>query len=319
MGDPQLLSAYAGNWTGDGTGVTVILPPPGTVGSGEVRGGAPATREFDLLHPVRTVDRVDAVVLSGGSAFGLAAADGVMGVLRERGLGYPTEYGPVPIVVGMSIFDTSVAGTPPSSAAGRDAALAALRGEEFLVGTAGAGAGARTGKWRGRSDPGGLGRADGRAGPARVTALAVVNAWGDVLGPDGRLVFGGDPADQPGARFGRDSTDQPGARFGQDGTSQPGARFGPGGTDQPGARFGRENTTIAVLLTDARLSKSDCHLLAQSGHDGFARALHPAHSRHDGDAVVALATGEVTVEVDLDLLRAVATDVMARAIRAAVS
>ncbi|GLW34196.1 P1 family peptidase [Actinoplanes regularis] len=307
MGDPQLLSAYAGNWTGDGTGVTVILPPSGTVGSGEVRGGAPATREFDLLHPVRTVDRVDAVVLSGGSAFGLAAADGVMAVLRERGLGYPTECGPVPIVVGMSIFDTSVAGTPPSSAAGRDAALAALRGEEFLVGTAGAGAGARTGKWRGRSDPGGLGRADGRAGPARVTALAVVNAWGDVLAPDGRLVFGGDPADQPGARFGRDSA------------TQPGARFGPGGATQPGARFGRENTTIAVLLTDARLSKSDCHLLAQSGHDGFARALHPAHSRHDGDAVVALATGEVTAEVDLDLLRAVATDVMARAIRAAVS
>ncbi|GAA4585503.1 P1 family peptidase [Actinoplanes octamycinicus] len=279
----QLLSAHAGNWTGDGTGVTVVLPPPGTVGSGEVRGGAPATREFDLLHPSRTVDRVDAVVLSGGSAFGLAAADGVMTVLRERGLGFPTPLGPVPIVVGMSIFDASVAGTPPSAGSGRAATLAALRGDELAVGTAGAGAGATTGKWRGRLDRGGLGRADGRAGPARVTALAVVNAWGDVLTPAGEPVFGGPE------------------------------------TYQPAVPFGRDNTTIAVVLTDARLGKADCHLLAQSGHTGFARALHPAHSRYDGDAVVALATGEVTDGVDLDLLRAVTAEVMAEAIRAAVT
>ncbi|GIF14737.1 P1 family peptidase [Actinoplanes teichomyceticus] len=283
MGEPQLLSAHAGNWTGGGTGVTVVLPPPGTVGSGEVRGGAPATREFDLLHPLRLVDRVDAVVLSGGSAFGLAAADGVMGVLRARGLGYPTALGPVPVVVGMSIFDASVAGRPPTSAAGRAAALAALRGDDLLLGTTGAGAGAATGGWRGRADPGGLGRADAPAGPARVTALVVVNAWGDVLGRDGRPVFGGGP----GLRV--------------------------------ATPFGRENTTIAVVLTDARLDKTGCHLLAQSGHTGFARALHPAHSRYDGDAVVALATGEVTAEVDLDLLRAVTTEVMVEAVRAAVT
>ncbi|BCJ46427.1 peptidase S58 [Actinoplanes ianthinogenes] len=277
----QLLTAHAGNWTGAGTGVTVILPPPGTVGSGEVRGGAPATREFDLLHPLRTVDRVDAVVLSGGSAFGLAAADGVMTVLRERGLGFPTPYGPVPIVVGMSIFDESVATTPPDAESGRRAALAALAGDPLALGRAGAGAGASTGRWRGRADPGGLGRADGRAGPARVTALAVVNAWGDVLTPAGEPVFGGDE------------------------------------TYRPAAPFGRENTTIAVVLTDAALGKADCHLLAQSGHGGFARALHPAHSRYDGDAVVALASGEVTDGVDLDLLRAVTTEVMASAIRRA--
>ncbi|AEV83385.1 multidrug transporter [Actinoplanes sp. SE50] len=270
---------HLGNWTGDGTGVTVILPPPGTVGSGEVRGGAPATREFDLLHPARLVDRVDAVVLAGGSAFGLAAADGVMAELRERGLGFPTAAGPVPIVVGMSIFDASVAGRPPGADAGRAAVRAALRGDEFHTGRAGAGAGAHTGRWRGRTDPGGLGRADAAAGPARVTALAVVNAWGDVLGPDGRPVCGG------------------------------------AGTDQPVASFGRENTTLGVLVTDARLSKSDCFLLAQSGHTGFARALHPAHSRYDGDAVVALATG--AQPADLDLLRAVAAEVMAAAIRAA--
>ncbi|WP_436520361.1 P1 family peptidase [Actinoplanes sp. HUAS TT8] len=335
MSEPQLLSAYAGNWTGEGTGVTVILPPPGTVGSGEVRGGAPATREFDLLHPVRMVDRVDAVVLSGGSAFGLAAGDGVMRLLRERDLGFPTVFGPVPIVVGMSIFDGSVAGTPPDSAAGREAAIAALRGDDFRTGRFGAGAGAGTGKWRGRDDPGGLGRADGVAGVARVTALVVVNAWGDVLGPGGEPLFGASPSGSggvpPGGAILSGSGGElpggailsgpggvpPGGASLNDGSGGAGSNAGGGG--QPAAGSARENTTIAVVITDAKLSKTDCHLLAQSGHTGFARSLHPAHSRYDGDAVVALATGEVTEGVDLDLLRAVTAEVMAAAIRAAVS
>src|SRR3954471_19117126 len=155
MNEPQLLSARAGHWTGSGTGVTVILPPPGTVGSGEVRGGAPASREFALLEPTRLVTQVDAVVLSGGSAFGLSAADGVMSELRARGQGFGTPLGPVPIVVGMSIFDESVAGWsadaasppplaadtsapgpapasgPPDAAGGRLAVRAALSGEPF--------------------------------------------------------------------------------------------------------------------------------------------------------------------------------------------
>jgi L-aminopeptidase/D-esterase-like protein len=385
VSEPQLLSAYAGHWTGAGTGVTVIIPPPGTVGSGEVRGGAPATREFDLLDPVRLVDRVDAVVLSGGSAFGLAAADGVARFLGARGQGFATPLGPVPIVVGMSIFDGSVAalppepdvsagdptaaaaagpggterpaaaggaesrvaaggtkswiaaggaesqvaaggtdsrvaaggtdsrvaaggaesrvvanpaesrvaadgaegrvevGPPPDAAAGRAAAIAALSGAPLAVGRVGAGAGASTGKWRSRLDPGGLGVARGSAGPATVVALAVVNAWGDVISQSGLPVFA--PDDE---------------------------------TSTPEAGFSRGNTTIAVVLTDARLSKSDCYLLAQSGHTGFARAIHPAHSRYDGDAVVALATGEAG-DADLDLLRAVTTDVMATAIREAVA
>src|SRR3954447_23472041 len=168
---PQLLSAYAGHWTGAGTGVTVIVPPEGTVGSGEVRGGAPATREFELLSPVRTVSAVSAVVLSGGSAFGLAAGDGVMDDLRKRGLGFATPLGPVPIVVGMSIFDASVAGTPPTYSAGRQALAAAFGGEPFEVGAVGAGAGATTGKWRQRLDPGGLGLARGSVGEATVVAV----------------------------------------------------------------------------------------------------------------------------------------------------
>jgi L-aminopeptidase/D-esterase-like protein len=262
--------------------VTVILPPPGTVASGEVRGGAPATREFALLEPTRLVDRVDAVVLSGGSAYGLSAADGVMALLRERGMGFPTPAGPVPIVVGMSVFDDSVRTGPPDADGGRAAALAAWGGEPFTTGAVGAGTGASTGKWRGRRDPGGIGWAVRPAGPATVAVVAVVNAWGDVLGADGR------------------------------------PRFGGGVVTEPAAAFGMQNTTVAVVLTDARLGKADCHLLAQSGHTGFARAIHPAHSRFDGDAVVALATGAVAEQVSLELVRAVAAETAAEAIRTAV-
>jgi L-aminopeptidase/D-esterase-like protein len=283
MTEPQLLSAWAGHWSGTGTGVTVILPPAGTVGSGEVRGGAPATREFELLAPTRLVDRVDAVVLSGGSAFGLAAADGVMTLFRERGIGFPTPAGEVPIVVGMSIFDESVRTGPPDAGSGRDAALAAWSGAAFGMGRVGAGVGASTGTWRNRRDPGGVGWATMPAGPAEVAAVAVVNAWGDVLGTDGRPLFGGDADSRPAA---------------------------------PG---GMQNTTVAVVLTNARFAKTDCFLLAQSGHTGFARSIHPAHSRFDGDAVVALATGEIAEGVDLDRLRAVAAETVAAAVRAAVT
>jgi L-aminopeptidase/D-esterase-like protein len=280
---PQLLSAWAGHWTGAGTGVTVILPPAGTVGSGEVRGGAPATREFALLEPTRLVDRVDAVVLSGGSAFGLSAAEGVVGLLRERGDGFPTPLGAVPIVIGMSIFDESVRTGPPDAASGREAALAAWSGTAFGTGRVGAGTGAATGMWRGRRDPGGVGWAERTAGAATVAAVVVVNAWGDVLGDDGRPLFGGDAE------------------------------------AAPAAPAGLQNTTVAVVLTNARLTKTECFLLAQSGHTGFARSIHPAHSRFDGDAVVALATGEVTDDINVDLLRAVAVDAVAAAIRSAVA
>jgi L-aminopeptidase/D-esterase-like protein len=282
MSEPQLLSAWAGHWTGNGTGVTVILPPPGTVGSGEVRGGAPATREFALLDPTRLVQRVDAVVLSGGSAFGLSAADGVVRLLRERHVGVPTPYGEVPIVVGMSILDSSVRTGPPGAEAGSEAALAAWGGTPFGTGRIGAGTGASSGGWRNRRDPGGVGCAQLPVGPAMVAAVAVVNCWGDVLAEDGRPLFAG-----PGPAV-------------------------------PAVPGGLQNTTVAVVLTNARLSKVDCFLLAQSGHTGFARSIHPAHSRFDGDAVVALATGEVTEDVSLDWIRAVAVDVVAAAVRTAV-
>ena len=292
MTHPQLLSAWAGHWTGDGTGVTVILPPAGTVASGEVRGGAPATREFALLDPTRLVDRADAVVLSGGSAFGLAAAEGVVGLLRERGAGFATPLGPVPIVIGLSIFDGSVAGSPPAADSGRAAALAAWSGEAFGSGRVGAGTGATTGKWRGRLDPGGLGWAERRAGPATVAAVIVVNAWGDVLGPGGSPIFPTGSQSEPAEPQHEDA--------------------------EPADTGALQNTTIGVVLTDARLTKTECFLLAQSGNTGLARSIHPAHSRFDGDAMVALASGEVTEEVNIDLLRAAATDAVAAAVRAAV-
>ena len=283
-----LVSARVGHWSAPDTGVTVVLPPPGSVGSGEVRGGAPASREFALLDPNRMMQRVDAVVLSGGSAFGLAAADGVMAVLRERGQGYPTRHGPVPIVIGMSIFDGSVRGNPPDAEAGRLAACSALEGQEWRPGRVGAGNGASTGKWRHRRDPGGLGIEERRIDGVGVGVLAVVNAWGDVIAADGRRVF-----DDAGPACGA-----------------------PLPSDATGAAT--ENTTLAVVVTDARLSKAECFLLAQSGHDGFAQALDPAHSRFDGDAVVVLATGSVEATVSLDVLRQVTTRVTAAAIRSAV-
>jgi L-aminopeptidase/D-esterase-like protein len=253
-----------GHWTGDATGVTVIIAPAGTVGSGEVRGGAPATRELALLEPTRTVDRVDAVVLAGGSAFGLAAADGVMRFLAERGQGYATAGGVVPIVPAAAIFDLVESdGAAPGPDEGYAAAVAALTGSPPARGRVGAGRGATVGKWRGRefAVAGGFGLATGEGGGARVVAVAVVNAVGDVVGTDGR-VLAGSRAPATVEAF-------------------------------PSAIFGelRENTTLVVVATDARLDKVGCHLVAQSAHDGLARAIRPAHTRFDGDLVVALATG----------------------------
>jgi L-aminopeptidase/D-esterase-like protein len=280
-----------GHWTGVGTGVTVVLAPDGTVGSAEIRGGAPATRELAVLDPLRTVSRVDAVALAGGSAFGLATADGVMRFLAERGQGFPTAGGPVPIVPTACVFDlVESAGPAPGPEAGYAAAGAA--GSTTPLGRIGAGRGATVGKWRGRDHAvaGGFGAAAARCDVAHVIAFAVVNAVGDVVGEDGSLLAGSTaPAGAPGF-------------------PDP-APFEEKGED------GRPNTTLVVVATDAVCDKLACHLVAQSAHDGFARALRPAHTRFDGDVAIALATG--VVETHLDRLRAVAADVVAAAIRAA--
>lgn len=271
-----------GHWTDPvaRTGCTVVVLPPGTVASGEVRGGAPATREFALLDPIRTVAEVDAVVLSGGSAFGLATADGVMEWLAERARGYETRAGRVPIVVGMSLFDLGVGdgSVRPGAAEGRLAAESAS-GDRPALGPVGAGTGATVGKWGGAEEPpaGGMAGATMIAGDVVVSALVAVNAVGFI--DDGTSLV--DPG--PPARAASVEADE------------------------------RENTTIGVVATNGRLDKVGCHLLAQSAHDGLARSLLPAHTAGDGDAFVAAATG--VVEADLTHLRVLAQQTVATAVR----
>lgn len=276
----DVAGVAVGHWTDAAarTGCTVVLVPAGAVASAEVRGGAPASRELDLLAPDRLVDHVDAVLLTGGSAFGLAAADGVMTWLEERGRGFPTPAGVVPIVPALGLFDLAVgdASVRPGPAAGRAACDAAAVGPVEL-GAVGAGCGATVGGWRGpeAATPGGLGSATVRAGDLVVSALLAVNAHGSID---------------------RDGT-------GGDGVE--GAL--------PTAGSPLANTTIGVIATNARLDKVGCLVVAQGGHDGLARSLVPAHTRVDGDALVAVATGQADASVDRVRLLAVAA--VERAVR----
>ena len=296
--DLEVPGVLVGHWTDPAarTGCTVVRFPEGTVASGEVRGGAPATREFALLAPERLVERIDALVLSGGSAFGLAAGDGVMALLAEEEVGFATGAGPVPIVVGLSLFDLLVGdgSVRPGAAEGRAAAASATAGP-VAIGSVGAGTGATVGKWRGREHarPGGLGAATRRDGELVVAALVAVNAFGDV--DDGQDRTGGFATHAVGAP----STEVPATGAGRD--------------DPAAGAFG--NTTIGLVVTNARLTKLECFLLAQSGHDAFGRALVPAHTRVDGDAVVAAATGSLRQGVPVDLVRLLAVGAMEDAVR----
>ncbi len=258
----MIRSLLVGHWTDPVgvTGCTVILPPPGAIGSGDVRGGAPGTRETDLLEPGRLVEEVHAVLLTGGSAFGLAAADGVMAWLEERGIGFETGVARVPIVPAAVVFDLGV-GDPaarPGAAAGRAACEAAS--SDVSTGRVGAGVGTTVGLDR---VPGGVGTAEVAEAEAAVWALAVVNAFGAVVDEDGRSLAGEVP---------------------------------PPGTvpDWPGA-----NTVLGVIATNAALDKAGCRDLAAAGHDGLARAVRPAHTMWDGDTVFTLATGAVRAPRDV--------------------
>ena len=281
-----------GHWTDPDarTGCTVVLLPEGTVASGEVRGGAPATRELELLDPQRLVSRLDAVVLSGGSAFGLAAADGVMGWLEAEGRGLPTRAGPVPIVVGLSLFDLLVGdgAVRPGPAEGRAACEQASSGLVAL-GPVGAGTGATVGKVWGseRTRDAGLGGATVRHDDLVVSALVAVNAYGDVDDVGGtadELAEGLDPS-AVAASIRREL----------------------------GGAIPGENTTIGVVVTNARLDKVGCLVAAQGAHDGLARSLVPTHTRVDGDAFVAAATG--AVDAPVDVVRHLALVAVERAVR----
>ena len=281
------------------TGCTVVLTGDGAVAGVDVRGGAPGTVETDLLDPVATVQKVHAVVLTGGSAFGLAARDGVMRYLDERGVGHRVGGLHVPIVAGAVIYDLSVGDLPgvrPGSDCGYRAAATAS-GAMPAEGNVGAGAGATVGKIRGlgRAMKGGAGTASASlSGGVTVGALAVVNALGDVVDPaTGRVVAG---VRTP------------------DGRSLADARVLVRESPAPAESEGGANTTIGVVATNAALTPAEATKLAQMAQDGLARAIYPSHTPRDGDTVFSLATGAFEGEASLAVVGALAADVMAEAI-----
>jgi L-aminopeptidase/D-esterase-like protein len=285
------------------TGCTVVLVEQGAVAGVDVRGGAPGTRETDLLDPVNTVPHVHAVVLAGGSAFGLDAATGVMRYLEERGIGFDTRVARVPIVPAAILFDLGVGGKPhirPDAECGYKAAAAATRGP-VEEGNVGAGAGATVGKLAGpgRSMKAGLGTAALRGpGGLVVAALVAVNAVGDIVDPaSGRIVAGVRTPDGRGLADARHLL-----RTGAvDWRTRPG-----------------ENTTIGVVATNARLTKAQATKMAQMAHDGYARTIVPVHTPTDGDTIFALATGTLADEPNLAVIGALGAEAMADAVLRAV-
>jgi L-aminopeptidase/D-esterase-like protein len=259
--------------SGWATGTTVVLAPPGTVGAVDVRGGAPGTRETDLLHPSNSVRYVDAVMLTGGSAFGLAAADGVMQWLEARERGVALDGGLVPIVPAAVIFDLPVGGWQcrPTAEFGLRAAEAA--GPSVAVGTVGAGVGARAGALKG-----GLGTASMRLDDIGVTvgAIVAVNSAGNVADPRTGLPWM--------VEYAREFGLVPPPPEEIEAFRERDAELSP------------FNTTIAVVATDALLSPAACHRMAVAAQDGLARTIRPVHTPLDGDSVFALATGAIEVE-----------------------
>ncbi len=278
------------------TGCTVVLCPQGVVCGVDVRGGAPGTRETDLLKSGNTVDRVHAVLLTGGSAFGLDAAGGVMRWLDEHGHGLQVGPARVPIVPAAVLFDLWV-GDPsirPDDAAGH-AACEAARVEPPAQGPFGAGAGATVGKLFGveRSVRGGIGSASLKLGGITVAALVAVNALGDVIDEDGRVIAGARSED------GRSFVKSTEALLAGEG---------------PPRLMAGMATTIGVVATDAALGKTDANRLASLAHHGLSRAVNPL-TMHDGDTLFALATGGSGLPGELSTLGVMAAEVVARAIR----
>lgn len=285
-----------GHWTDPDarTGCTVALPPAGNVCSCDIRGSSPSTRELAHLDPDRRLTEVHAVVLTGGSAFGLAAVDGVVSWLAERGVGYETRITPVPIVPAAVVFDLGNGrhDVRPGPEAGRLACEAAIEGVPE-TGPVGVGTGATVGKWAGleHAAPGGFGFGVAEEGGLRAAAIAVVNAVGDVLAPDGSVLAGS--AAPPGT-----------------------PRF----TPHPVTAL-PSNTVLALVAVEGALDKRDVRWLASRGSDGITVAVLPAHTRYDGDVVFAVAAppAEGAPPADLDVLGPLATEAVAAAVRDAVA
>jgi len=296
---PGLRVGQAGD-AGLGSGVTAIVFDAAVVASVDVRGGGPGTRETALLDPAQTVEGIDAIVLSGGSAFGLDAASGVQAWLREQGRGFQVRDVRVPIVPGAILFDLLSGGNkdwgryPPYRELGYAAAVGA--GVDFALGSVGAGLGATTANLKA-----GVGSASATTrGGITVGALAVVNAVGTTVVGDGPH-FWAAPFEQNGEFGGRGA---PAKVTAADLAIR--AKGGP-----------QENTTIAVVATDAKLSKAQCNRLAVMAQDGLARAIYPVHTPLDGDVIFAAATGVKPLAdpfYGLAELGMVAANVMARAV-----
>lgn len=292
-GEVRLPDGFAvGHWsdTVGWTGCTVILGPPDTVSAGEVRGGGPGTREFSLLSPATTTPGAQALLLTGGSAFGLAAAEGVVAWHEERGLGYLTPAARVPLVSAAVVYDLALgdAAARPDAAAGYAACEAA--GPEFERGCVGVGTGCTAGKLRGPDHwtKSGLGAATVAVGGATLTAIAAANPVGDILAEDGSVLAG----------------------IWHDGAWLPSIEVVPELRDRPPVG---EATTLVCLVTDAKLTKTEAWKVSRAASAGFARALSPAGTPADGDLAVCMSAGEV--EVDLFPLSAMAAEVTAAAIR----
>ncbi|BCX04825.1 MAG: peptidase S58 [Candidatus Roseilinea sp.] len=292
-----------GHWTNSeaGTGCTVVLCPQGAVAGVDIRGGAPGTRETPLLEPTSGVDRVHAVLLSGGSAYGLSAADGVMRWLEERGYGFDVGVARVPIVPAAILFDLPVsrADVRPDAAAGY-AACDAATDAPVAQGNVGAGTGASCGKAFGfaRATKAGIGSAAIRLERGViVAALAAVNAFGDVVHPQtGRIIAGARNPDGSGfADTMAYLADADGLTIARLAEQQRG-----------------QNTTLAVVATNADLPKHHAAKVAQMAHDGLARVIRPIHTMLDGDAIFALSLGEL--RADVSVIGALAAEAVAQAV-----
>ena len=283
-----------------GTGLTVFLCPDGMRAGLDVRGGGPASRESGLLDPLTAAETIHAVVLGGGSAFGLDAAGGVMQFLEERGIGFDVSVTKVPLVAQSDLFDLTVGDsfTRPDAAMGREAARLALEAPNYRDGNFGAGCGATVGKIRGmeRCMKSGIGSCALEIGGLKVGAVVAVNALGDVFDPEtGRQIAG---------------------LLSEDGMHLASTSEVLRESVPPVENRFTSNTTLGVVITNAYFEKSALCKIAGMAHDGFARAIRPVHTSADGDSIYALSVGEL--EADRDLVGTLAAEVTAKAVVRAV-
>ena len=281
------------------TGCTVIICEEGAVAGVDVRGGAPGTRETDLLNPVNMVDKIHAVLLTGGSAFGLDAAGGVMKYLEEKGVGFDVGVTKVPIVCGAALFDLVIGNHKirPNKEMGYEACINSSK-ESFTEGNVGAGAGATIGKVLGPefAMKGGLGTYTIKVGDLIVGAVVAVNCLGDVLDFETGKVVGGVLSEN--RKSIRNTEEIMMSRY-----------------DNKNNLF-NGNTTIGAIVTNAKITKAEANKVASMAHNGFAMAIHPVHTMFDGDTVFCLSTGKI--EADVNVIGSLAARVMEKAIVSAV-